>query len=146
MRRRNLIGLVLIIILTMSLSCSYTKQNSNLSVKNKYYDSLFIKLDSIQPDFVLFPNDSDFLELTSTSKNRQKSDLTHVKIYYDKNKNVSRIIVSEYVTVIDWRSELSFDGSKIFTESYHSNPKSVQIDFSDTFKKYRINYKNYYKD
>ena len=76
----------------------------------------------------------------------RRMNITHVKIYYDKNKNISRIIVNEYVSVLDWRSEVDKNGVKVSTESYYSNPKSIQIDFSDTFKKYRINYKNYYKD
>ena len=128
---------IIITLLFINLSC-----NSNIKKETfTFSDSLIVRKNIIQkPDFVIYESGCDKKLLKIDSIYPEKSVIIPLKVYYDKNNRIKRIILNDVNYLVNFKYD-KIDNS--IYEEVSCNPKSIIIDFSDTFKKYKIQYLDY---
>ncbi len=126
----------------MILIYLYQKINHRHTIKQLgYTDSLVIFQNEFSPDFIITSNlvDSEYKKdsISMFEKNEfdEKVNLEFLKIYYDQNKKVSKIVIIDYnvAVFIDYHPKF-----KHYTFSEHSSPKTTSIELGESKTDYKM--------
>jgi hypothetical protein len=134
---KNKIMFKIFTVLIILNSCNSEEKHKKIVVNNIYSDSLIIENTTKSPDFVVFDNGlnrSVYSDDSSTLLNKTK--YAKIKIYYGMNKEIKKIVFFDYNWLIEYRKNINNSIGRLESQ----NPEYLSIDFSDTFKKYKINY------